>query len=52
MMLVYNANIQYNMYAGILACVSKRKHIACIVVYDTNVQADLIFMHVIVSGIA
>ena len=51
-MLVYNANIQYNVYAGILACVSKRKHIACTIVHDTNVQIDLSFMHMIVSGIA
>ena len=51
-MLVYDANVQYNVYAGILACVSKHKHIACMTVYDTDVQADLSFMHMIVSGTA
>ncbi len=44
--------VLYKVYAGKLACVSKRKYIACIIVHNTNVQADFICTHLITSGTA
>ena len=43
-MLIYDAYIECDVYAGILASVSKHKHIACRIVSDTDMQVDVIFV--------